>query len=172
MATPDLSQSLEDYLEAVFHIEKKKGAARAKDIGRRLGVSGPSVTGALRALLEKGLVNYAPYDVVTLTDPGRKAALDVVERHRALREFFTKVLCLEETEADDAACRMEHAVSQKVLSRLTRFVRFVESCPLGGGKWIREFSSFCKEGALGTHCEDCLSKSLDEVMRRKANPGS
>ncbi|MBW1989453.1 MAG: metal-dependent transcriptional regulator [Deltaproteobacteria bacterium] len=171
MAANDLSQSLEDYLEAVFHIEGEKGAARAKDIGKRLSVSGPSVTGALRVLSEKGLVNYAPYDLITLTDAGRKAARDVVERHGALRDFFTKVLCLEHAEADEAACKMEHTISPKVLSRLTRFVRFVESCPLGGGKWIREFASFCREGELGTHCEDCLNKSLDELLRRKQEEG-
>ena len=69
-----LSESLEDYLEAVFHIERKNGSARATDIALRLGVKAPSVTVALKTLGEKGLVHYAPYGLITLTEKGRRFA--------------------------------------------------------------------------------------------------
>ncbi len=37
MATTEaLTASMEDYLEAIYHIVRKKQAARAKDIARRL----------------------------------------------------------------------------------------------------------------------------------------
>jgi len=72
-----LSASLEDYLEAIWHVEAAKGAARAKDIADRLGVNASSVTAALQTLAERGLVNYAPYDIVTLTAAGRPAAVSV-----------------------------------------------------------------------------------------------
>jgi DtxR family transcriptional regulator, Mn-dependent transcriptional regulator len=81
--SPQLSASLEDYLEAIFHVIEDKQAARAKDIVERLGVHNSSVTQALRALSERGLVNYAPYDLVTLTEAGRTAAAEVVEKHQA-----------------------------------------------------------------------------------------
>ena len=35
---PKVSESLEDYLEAIFHIVAEKQAARAKDIAKRLKV--------------------------------------------------------------------------------------------------------------------------------------
>ena len=50
-----LSASMEDYLEAIFHIVSEKQAARAKDIAKRLKVNNSSVTGALRSLAEKGV---------------------------------------------------------------------------------------------------------------------
>ena len=56
----DLSASLEDYLEAIFNIASQSKIARSKDIAKMLGVSKSSVTGALRALKEKGLANYEP----------------------------------------------------------------------------------------------------------------
>ena len=87
-----LSDSLEDYMEAIFHIEVKKHAARAKDIAERLQVSNSSVTGALRLLSDKGLVNYAPYDIITLTPKGKEIAQNVVRRHKALLDFFVKIL--------------------------------------------------------------------------------
>src|SRR6056297_3653538 len=88
----NLSASLQDYLEAIYHIVQKKGAARVKDISERLEVSNPSVTGALRTLADKGLVNYAPYDLVSLTEDGNRVAEAVVSRHEALHDFFVSVL--------------------------------------------------------------------------------
>ena len=81
----ELSASMEDYLEAIYHIVSAKQAARAKDIAKRLEVNNSSVTGALRILSEKGYINYAPYDVITLTPKGHKHAEDVVRRIDAVR---------------------------------------------------------------------------------------
>ena len=93
-----LSESLEDYLEAIFHIESKKQAARAKDIAQRLNVKNSSVTGALHSLSEKGLINYAPYDLITLTPKGKTVANGVVRRHEALEPDERRV----EAGSDDA----------------------------------------------------------------------
>ncbi len=125
-----VSASLEDYLEAIYHIAESKGAARAKDIVQRLGVHNSSVTQALRALSEKNLVNYAPYDVITLTASGRRIAMDVVQRHNTLSIFLSKVLGLPEDEADAGACRMEHAVNPAIMERLVKFVENYKQCPM------------------------------------------
>ena len=96
-----LSNSLEDYMEAIFHIERKKQAARAKDIAERLQVSNSSVTGALRLLAEKGLINYAPYDIITLTPKGKELARTVARKHAALLDFFVNVLHVQEADAEE-----------------------------------------------------------------------
>ncbi len=139
----DLSESMEDYLEAIFHIVAEKQAARAKDIAVRLGVHSSSVTQALRSLAEKGLVNYAPYDVITLTTEGRKAAQDVVARHRALRDFFVDVLAVDETLANEDACKMEHALSPFILDRLIRYLEFVKTNPSGCVRWNDKTGYYC-----------------------------
>lgn len=124
-----LSSSLEDYLEAIFHIVAQKQAARGKDIAQRLGVNNSSVTGALRVLGEKGLINYAPYDIITLTAEGKRVSEDIIRRHEALHDFFVKVLSVDGEIADRAACDMEHALPAEILGRLTQFLRFIERCP-------------------------------------------
>ena len=43
-----LSESLEDYLEVIFHLVKEKKVARVRDIAGRKGVKMSSVVGALR----------------------------------------------------------------------------------------------------------------------------
>jgi DtxR family Mn-dependent transcriptional regulator len=123
-----LSESQEDYLEAILHIEDRKSAARAGDIGRELGVSNASVTSALHSLAGKGLVNYAPYDLITLTATGREAAGRIDRRHRVLREFLTGQLGVKPEEAEPTACRMEHAFSEEVLERLIRFIEEHGGC--------------------------------------------
>ncbi|WP_455383030.1 metal-dependent transcriptional regulator [Salinispira pacifica] len=121
-----LSASQEDYLEAIYHIIASKQAARAKDISERLGVNNSSVTGALHALAGKGLINYEPYDIVTLTSQGRGVAREVVRRHEVLRDFLIGVLEVAPEEAEESACKLEHAVSDVVLERL---VHFMENVP-------------------------------------------
>ena len=124
-----LSASLEDYLEAIAHIVDDKQVARAKDIARRLGVTRPSVTVALRALAERNLINYTPYEVITLTAEGKRVSEDVVKRHGTLRDFVVKVLSVNHESADRAACSMEHTLPNEILGPLTEFVDFIERCP-------------------------------------------
>jgi len=138
-----VSASLEDYLEVIFHIEASNGAARAKDIAMAMNVKNASVTQALRLLAEKSLVNYAPYEVITLTKPGKEIAKDVIRRHEILEQFLSQVLGLPHIEADENACRMEHSVSRPVLDRLIKFVEYFKECPMSKTRWDDDEGYFC-----------------------------
>ncbi len=140
-----LSESLEDYLEAIYHIVSQKQAARATDISRRMKVNRSSVTGALRSLADKGLINYAPYDIVTLTPEGSAAARRVAHGHEVLRDFFTLVLAVEDGLADLAACGMEHHIGRDVLRRLGYLARFIaDGTAADGGHWLDRFREYCR----------------------------
>ena len=159
MSSATLSSSLEDYLEAIYGIVQQKHVARAKDIAQKLDVKGSSVTGALRSLARENLINYAPYDLITLTAEGEKIATDVFQRHTVLREFFTRVLGVDAATAEESACGMEHAVSAVILERLTKFVKFIENCPQASSKWIDGFGYFCENPDTSEDCEHCTSRS-------------
>jgi len=151
-----VSASLEDYLEAIYHIEASNGAARAKDIALAMDVKNASVTQALRSLAEKSLVNYAPYEVITLTKPGRQIALDVIRRHEILEKFLSQVLGLPHDEADENACRMEHSVSRPILDRLIKFVEYFQGCPMSKIHWDDEEGFFCGgENSGHSDSENC-----------------
>ena len=158
----DLSASLEDYIEAIYHIIGVKLVARSKEIAARLNVSRASVTEALRALSRKGLINYAPYEVITMTRKGREAAEDVIRRHNALKQFFTDILAIEESVAEQGACRIEHAAPPKIINRMVDFIRFLEVCPRGGKDLINGFASFCDQGRTEADCAACVSHCLEE----------
>lgn len=166
-----LTASLEDYLEAIFQILREKDGVRPKDIAERLGVTGASVTGALRSLAGKDLISYAPYNEISLTSSGKAAAGDVVRRHEVLRDFFVKVLAVEQSHADQAACRMEHSIPRDILEKFVRFVEFVDLCPRGGEAWIEGFSYRCDCGRSPEQCEKCVSGVMEKVRKAAASKG-
>ncbi len=166
-----LSDSQEDYLEAIFHIVSRKQAARPKDIADRLKVNQSSVTGALRALAERGMIHYAPYDLVTLTDMGRALGAEVARRHEILRNFFVRVLRIEENEADEAACRMEHAMTRSLLDRLVRLAEFFEACPIAHVSWARISSESLRPGSESGRCEECLAACAEQIREGGRHAG-
>jgi len=142
-----LSASMEDYLEAIYNVVEKNGAALPRDIGNLLNVGRSSVSGALKTLRSKGLIRHESYGVVTLTDRGEKIALEVTRRHQALREFFVRILNIEEDLADRTACSLEHTVSDGVLARMVGFVKYFDHCPHEVQEWFQEFDGFCEENS-------------------------
>lgn len=126
---PAITPAMEDYLEAILDLAGEGGIARARDIASSMKVSRPSVTGALRHLAEHGLVNYRPYEVITLTPAGAEAAERVRRRHEALSRFLRDVLGVPAATAERDACRIEHGLSRGTVARLVAFMERLEEGP-------------------------------------------
>ena len=124
-----LTAALEDYLEAIFNLCRFDQAARSRDIAESLNVHKSTVTAALKSLGQMNLINYAPYEAVTLTPEGRKLAADVVKRHAALRDFFVDILKVDVETAEKAACGMEHSVPREIVEKLADFAHSMSGCP-------------------------------------------
>jgi DtxR family transcriptional regulator, Mn-dependent transcriptional regulator len=137
-----LSASLEDYLEAIFNLAAESDGARSKDIAEVLGVARSSVTGALRGLSERGLANYRPYGCITLTESGRAAAAEVVRKHNILKSFFMDVLGVDPDNAQQAACKAEHALGPEIIGRLLCFSEYVTESRESGRDITGEFRRF------------------------------
>lgn len=149
--TEKLSESLEDYLEAIFNLLASKSVARSKDIAEELGVTRASVTGALRNLAEKGLIHYEPYGYVTLTEKGHRLAGRVVRRHEVLHSFFADILGLEEQISQKAACRAEHTLGPEIMKRLTLFIEFLTRQDADGKDLAAEFETFYRYTSEESH---------------------
>lgn len=139
----NLSASLEDYLEAIFNLSSENKVARSRDIAEVLEVSRSSVTGALRILGEKGLVNYKPYGYITLTETGREQAERVARKHNIIKSFFVNILGVDQDVASRAACRVEHALGSRIVARLLHFIDFVTQNSKNGYDLAREFERYC-----------------------------
>lgn len=138
----ELSEALEDYLEVIYRIIIKNSAVRVKDIAAELKVKNPSVTSALQALTKRGLINYEPYGVITLTKTGLDLALKTTEKHRLLKNFLAHVLGIQPAVANDTACRMEHVIPRDVYVKLVQFIKFLYISQGADGDWIEDFRKF------------------------------
>jgi DtxR family transcriptional regulator, Mn-dependent transcriptional regulator len=167
MKSPPLTASMEDYLEAIYHLEQEHQVARVKDIAGRLKLHKSTVSGALKTLAERRLINYTPYGLITLTPEGARLAKEVVRRHEALRDFFVKVLSIDSQTAEEAACLMEHAVPEIIVDRLIQFGEFLEICPRSGKTWLEDFQNFCQNAAQTRRCEECLSQCLENFEEKQ-----
>ncbi|MDY0094021.1 MAG: metal-dependent transcriptional regulator [Candidatus Vecturithrix sp.] len=136
----ELSPSLEDYLEAIHLLQKRKRAVRVKDISHQLGVKASSVNGAISALSQKGLVLHEHYGYIELAKEGRQLAQNVQERHTALLTFLTDILGIPRYIAAKEACAMEHHISNQTLQRLSKFIAFALSATWqDNSPWLQRF---------------------------------
>ena len=121
-----LSESMEDYLEAIAELIAVEGHAHTKEIAQKLNVKMPSVTGALRQLEQLGYIIYNTHYPVQLTEEGKKVADGILKRHLVLKSFFSGILGLPSDKASETACRLEHAVDDDTISRFTLFSEAIE----------------------------------------------
>jgi DtxR family Mn-dependent transcriptional regulator len=121
-----LTEGLEDYLEAVLREEKVHRFVRTKDLAKRLGVTSPSVSAAVKELASIGLVNHESYGHIELTPKGRKRAQLVYSRHRTLYRFFARTLGLPARISETSACAMEHHLDAGAVRTLMRLLEFLE----------------------------------------------
>jgi DtxR family Mn-dependent transcriptional regulator len=167
--TTELTPTLEDYLESICHLERRKGSAHVKDIAEAAGVHMSTVTTALRNLSEKGLVRYRPYKAATLTKAGQKIADKILNRHKTISKFLSSIIMVNKEIAEKNACRMEHYLDEEVVEHLALFAQFVRDCPRAGDEWLEKFSQYLgNEGAPPQDTEE-RERCLKEFNRKLGN---
>lgn len=159
-----LTESMENYLEVILELERANKVARAKDIADKLQIQRGSVTGALKILQKKGLINYKPYSFITLSDSGKKVAQEITHRHQIIEEFLVTVLRINPETASATACRMEHAIDADTLERLVCFIDYLQLCPRVGNDWLASFINYCSSGDIDTNrCRTCIEDCKESL---------
>ena len=162
-----LTSVMEDYLEAIFDLDREKKVVRVRDIAQRMDVKMPTVSSMLKTLRDRGMVHYEKHEYVELTPGGSKVGKEMNRRHVILKQFLTEILKIKNGIAEKEACQMEHALSAKTLDRLTTFMEFIQSCPQTGKSWLRYFKEFLQNGRKPDECQilstDHLSSSKKKV---------
>ncbi|MBC7250899.1 MAG: metal-dependent transcriptional regulator [Anaerolineae bacterium] len=151
-----LSASGEDYLRAALVLSSRDGFVRITDLADYLSVKPPSAVSAVKKLAREGLVCHEPYGRVELTGQGRQVAEELHRRHETLVAFLTRFLGLDERTAEEDACHMEHTLSVETLSRIVKFLRFLEACPAGQPRCLKALVHYMATDSLPTSCpQEC-----------------
>lgn len=114
----DLTASVEDYLKAIYDLERRGVPVATTALAEYLGVAAASVTGMVRRLAEQGLLTHERYHGVRLTAPGRTGALRTIRRHRVIEAYLVRALGFGWDEVHEEAERLEHSVSDELIDRM------------------------------------------------------
>ncbi len=114
------SSSIEDYVKVIYaYTEWQDKPITSTALATRLGVANSSVSEMVRKLKDQGLVDHQPYSPIRLTGKGLKLALSMVRRHRLLESYLVQELDYSWDEVHDEAERLEHAVSDHFIERMS-----------------------------------------------------
>ena len=126
------SLSEENYLKAIFHLQKNSEAGVSTNaLAVEMQTKASSVTDMIKKLSEKKLVIYEKYRGVYLSETGRKTALQIVRKHRLWEVFLVEKLGFSWDEVHEVAEELEHIKSEKLISELDKFLNYPKRDPHG-----------------------------------------
>ena len=114
------NQSTEDYLECILLLSRESEYVHRVDVARRTGVSQPAVQKAVKILQENGWVECDGMHIY-LTKKGEEYASGVFERHCTIKKFL-QLHGVNEIDANNDACEMEHALSEATYQMMKNYV--------------------------------------------------
>ena len=132
---PPHTPAVQDYLKAVQQLEwedrSEGGRVATQVLAERLGVSAASATNMLKKLASMGLVEHAPYKGASLSDAGRKVALEVIRHHRLLETYLAEALGVPWDRVHEEAEILEHVLSEDLEDRIAELLGDPKSDPHG-----------------------------------------
>ncbi|MBO6522461.1 MAG: metal-dependent transcriptional regulator [Balneolaceae bacterium] len=126
-----LSQSVEDYLKAIYVLETEGAGASTTNIAEMLNVSSASVTNMLKRLSGMNFIDHKSYKGATLTDAGRKIALEILRHHRLLELYLKEVMGYSWDEVHDEAEKLEHHISEQFEDKIAELLNHPTHDPHG-----------------------------------------
>ncbi len=134
-------EAIENYLKSIYQLsraggEAGGGQATAERVGtlelaHRLGVTAASASRMMQRRASLGLVEHERYRGATLTEPGRRVALEVIRHHRLIEQYLVETLGLPLDAVHAEADRLEHALSEELEAHIDRSLGFPTSDPHG-----------------------------------------
>jgi DtxR family Mn-dependent transcriptional regulator len=118
--TDTLTDSIQDYLKAIYDLTRSGESASTNALASRLGVEPASVTGMVQKLAaaRPPLVSYRKHHGVRLTAAGKRAALEVIRHHRLLEAWLVQTLGYSWDAVHGEAEKLEHVISEDFEERI------------------------------------------------------
>ena len=129
--TTKVTSATEEYLEIIYKLQEKSGVATTSDLVRSLKVAPGTVTNTIARLEKESLVIHKPYRGVRLTEKGRRIALRTIRKHRLSERLLTDLLNVEWEKVHEAACKLEHSISDEIAKKIEKALGHPKTCPHG-----------------------------------------
>ena len=105
-----ITESTENYMEAILILQQQNGEVRAVDLAHYFGFSNPTISQYMKQYAQQGLIEVDGHGHITLTGEGSAIAEHIFERHQVITAVFTALGVPEEIAREDA-CKVEHDLS-------------------------------------------------------------
>jgi len=115
-----ISRAMEDYLKEIFQFASDDEKVSTSNLAQQMNCSPASVTNMLQKLSELKLVEYEPYQGVTLTPTGKNIALEVLRHHRLIELYLADVLGYSWDKVHAEAEQLEHVISEEFEEKIDR----------------------------------------------------
>ncbi len=124
--------SEENYLKAIFHLEKEYTAGVPTNaVAEEMLTKASSSTDMIKRLSGKGFLQYVPYQGARLTSRGREYAINIIRKHRLWEYFLVEKLEFSWDEVHEIADQLEHIKSAKLTNRLDAYLGYPKVDPHG-----------------------------------------
>ena len=114
--------SEENYIKSIFHLQQETGLVNTNSLAAEMQTRPASVTDMLKKLKGKKLLQYEKYKGFKLSEAGKKAALEVVRKHRLWEFFLVEKLQFDWDKVHPIAEELEHISSAELVQRLDNFL--------------------------------------------------
>lgn len=104
-------ESGENYLKAIYFLQKEHGAVRSVDVAAYIGVTKPSVCRAVGQLQEYGLLHMGDDKALHLMEAGFAKAKSIYEKYSLFVDMLM-ALGVDAKIAMQDACRLEHTSAE------------------------------------------------------------
>jgi len=135
-----LSEKEEEILESLARIYEKDPhhAIKRLDLASILLCSPALINKLLNSLDERKLISREKYGGIKLTDKGLEDSNALIRRHRVSEKLFSYLLGLNDADAHDFACKIEHILEDKITDKIEEILRNIGSCPYCGQPILSE----------------------------------
>ena len=178
------TETIEDYLQLIYTMQREGSPVIAARVKERKGVSAPTAWATLKRMERDGLVGLSLDHHIELTDKGSEMAESIIRRHMLAERLLTDILKLDWADVHDEAHKMEHAISPLIERQILSILDSPETCPHGNpipGLWHSVSAGerplrACKEGStvvvnnIAEHAEDDASL-MHYLQRNSLVPG-
>ncbi|HEY8927875.1 MAG TPA: metal-dependent transcriptional regulator [Mucilaginibacter sp.] len=121
----------ENYLKSIYHLASNAEMVSTNQLAALLNTKASSVTDMLKKLADKELINYTPYQGVSLTPAGERIAINIIRKHRLWEFFLVEKLNFKWDEVHEMAEELEHISSTELIDRLDKFMDYPKYDPHG-----------------------------------------
>ena len=121
----------ENYLKAIYKMEEKLQKVSVTSLSIHFNVSKSTVSNMIKKLVFMNLVDSKAYKPILLTRDGKKAAVEIIAKHRLIELYLVNKMQFDLDEVHEIAEEIEHIKNTKFFIRMQEILGDVKLDPHG-----------------------------------------